>query len=246
MIGSLLRSPDFLRLWLVGAFSNAMRWLELLVAGLYAFELTGSASAVAEISAARMMPMLMFGAISGALSESLNRKHILLGGLCLSTLNAATLATLALTGDLQLWHIAAGGFVSGTIWSSEMATRRRMIGEVAGHARVVKAIALDSVTNSGTRMAGPALGGIIFQLFGISGAYCCTATVQLVCSLAIAGLIYAQEVKPVELAHIPSDIMAGLRLARQQPIIWMVFAITVIVNVFAFSYSSLIAPIGVD
>ena len=29
-IGELLKTPDFLRLWLVGAFANAMRWLELL------------------------------------------------------------------------------------------------------------------------------------------------------------------------------------------------------------------------
>ena len=29
-IRELLRSSDFLRLWLVGTFANAMRWLELL------------------------------------------------------------------------------------------------------------------------------------------------------------------------------------------------------------------------
>jgi len=41
----LLRQPDFLRLWLVGSFSNAMRWLELLASGLFAYEVTGSALA---------------------------------------------------------------------------------------------------------------------------------------------------------------------------------------------------------
>ena len=46
-VGELLRTPDFLRLWLVGAFANAMRWLELLASGLFAYEVTGSALASA-------------------------------------------------------------------------------------------------------------------------------------------------------------------------------------------------------
>ena len=45
---ALLRQPDFLRLWLVGAFANAMRWLELLVSGLFAYEATGSALAASQ------------------------------------------------------------------------------------------------------------------------------------------------------------------------------------------------------
>jgi len=44
-VRELLRLPDFLRLWLVGAFANAMRWLELLASGLFAYEVTGSALA---------------------------------------------------------------------------------------------------------------------------------------------------------------------------------------------------------
>ena len=35
-VRELLRSSDFLRLWLVGAFANAMRWLEMLASGLFA------------------------------------------------------------------------------------------------------------------------------------------------------------------------------------------------------------------
>ena len=121
-----------------------------------------------------------------------------------------------------------------------------MIGEVAGPQRVARAIALDSVTNAGTRMAGPVLGGIVFELLGITGAYCLSAIAQLACVLIVSGLAYAQETRPLELGRIPTDILAGLRAAEKQPIIWMVFVVTVIVNVFAFSYTSLVAPIGSD
>jgi hypothetical protein len=74
----LLRQPDFLRLWLVGAFANAMRWLELLASGLFAFEVTGSALAVAGVVAARQLPQLLFGAFAGAVSEAVDRKLIVM------------------------------------------------------------------------------------------------------------------------------------------------------------------------
>ena len=67
-IRELLRQPDFLRLWLVGAFANATRWLELLVSGLFAWEVTHSALAVAVVVAARQLPQLLFGAFAGAIS----------------------------------------------------------------------------------------------------------------------------------------------------------------------------------
>ena len=57
-IRALLALPDFLRLWLVGAFANAMRWLELLASGLFAYEVTGSALAVTAVVAARQLPQL--------------------------------------------------------------------------------------------------------------------------------------------------------------------------------------------
>ncbi len=55
-IRDLLRQPDFLRLWLVGAFANAMRWLELLASGLFAWEVTHSALAVTVVVALRQIP----------------------------------------------------------------------------------------------------------------------------------------------------------------------------------------------
>ncbi|MDP3243794.1 MAG: MFS transporter, partial [Reyranella sp.] len=177
-IRELLRSPDFLRLWLVGAFANAMRWLELLASGLFAWEVTHSAFAVTVVVALRQIPQLLFGAFAGALSEALNRKLIFMLALVIPAAISTLLATLAFTGHLEVWHVALGNLVSGTMWSTEMSTRRRMVGEVAGPHRIVNAIALDSVTSAATRAVGPLLGGVAFEWLGMKGAYTVTALVQ--------------------------------------------------------------------
>jgi len=128
-VRELLRQPDFLRLWLVGAFANAMRWLELLASGLFAFEITGSALAVAGVVAARQLPQLFFGAFVGAVSEAVDRKLIVMLALIVPAAISTVLATLATTSHLELWHVALGNLAAGTMWSSEMSTRRRMVGD---------------------------------------------------------------------------------------------------------------------
>src|SRR5207253_272453 len=103
-----------------GGFANAMRWLELLAAALFAYEVTGSGLAVAAVAAARQLPQLLFGALAGAVSESVNRKHILLAALLVPAAMSTALAILAASGHLVLWHVVLGGFISGTLWSTEM------------------------------------------------------------------------------------------------------------------------------
>ncbi len=244
-IGELLRTPDFLRLWLVGAFANAMRWLELLASGLFAYEVTGSALAVTGVVAARQLPQLLFGAFAGAISEAVNRKTIMMLALIAPAFVSTALATLATTGHLDLWHVALGNLLSGTMWATEMSTRRRMVGEAAGPQRIVPAIALDSATGAATRMVGPLLGGIAFEWLGMRGAYTLTALVQFAGAFTLAGLVYDQTIRRLDLASIPAEIAEGMAFARTRRTILLVYGITVVTNAFAFAYSGLIAPLGV-
>ncbi|HEY6982812.1 MFS transporter [Reyranella sp.] len=240
----LLASPDFLRLWLVGAFANAMRWLELLASGLFAYETTGSALAVTAVVAARQLPQLVFGAFAGAVSEAVNRKLIVMLSLIAPACVSAVLAWLATTGHLVLWQVALGNLVSGSMWATEMSTRRRMVGEVAGSHRIVPAIALDSTTSAATRMIGPLLGGAAFQWLHMGGTYTMTALVQVLGALAMAGLAHTQTTRRFAFGRILVDIAEGVAFARTKSVILLVFAITIVTNAFAFAYSALVAPLG--
>jgi MFS family permease len=243
-VRELLATPDFLRLWLVGAFANAMRWLEVLASGLFAYEVTHSALAVTGVVAARQLPQFFLGAFAGAISEAVNRKVIVMLALVGPAVISTVLATLATTGHLELWQVAVGNLLSGIMWTTEMSTRRRMVGEVAGPQRIVQAIALDSVTSAATRMIGPLLGGIAFQWLNMKGAYTITALVQFGGAFALAGLTHSQVTRRLALARIPAEILEGWAYARTNPVILLVFGITVVTNAFAFAYQGLVAPLG--
>src|SRR6267154_1301609 len=74
---ALLATPGYLRLWFAGGVGNAMRWLELLVAGVFTYNATHSTFLVALVTVARSLPMFFAGALAGVIGEALNRKRIL-------------------------------------------------------------------------------------------------------------------------------------------------------------------------
>jgi hypothetical protein len=45
-----LATPSYVRLWFAGGVGNAMRWLELLVAGIFTYEVTQSTVLVALVT----------------------------------------------------------------------------------------------------------------------------------------------------------------------------------------------------
>ncbi len=243
---ALLANPSYLRLWIAGGLANAMRFLEMLVAGIFTFELTGSAFSVAAVTVARTLPMLFIGVLAGVVAEAVNRKTLLLGGLLVMTVNSAVLWALAASGQIAVWHIATVGLAAGVVWASEMAVRRRMVGEVVPPTQVGQAVALDSVTSSSTRMIGPLIGGVIFEIFGLAGAYLVSTAVHIVAASIVTGLAFTQESRRLTFARIPAEIAEGVAAVRGRPALVGVVAVTVVMNMFGFSYSALMAPIGLN
>jgi predicted MFS family arabinose efflux permease len=132
------------------------------------------------------------------------------------------------------------------VWATELAVRRRMIGEVVMPGQVGPAVAFDSLTNSIARVLGPIIGGAVFEILGLGGAYFLSAALYLAAGLVITGLDFHQEPRKLRFGRIPADIAEGLAVARTNPAILTVVMVSIIMNAFAFSYSALIAPIGLD
>jgi len=241
-----LATPNYLRLWFAGGIGNAMRWLELLVAGIFTYEVTQSAVLVALVIVARSLPMLLIGTIAGVIGEALNRKRLLVTQLAVLVVTSAVLCVLAFSDRILVWHVALGGLVAGIVWAMELAVRRRMLGEVVVPDQIGPAVAFDSLTNSIARVLGPLTGGAVFQTLGLGGAYFLSAVLYLVAVLVVSGLDFHQESRKLRFGRIPMEIVEGLAVARANRAILAVILVSIVMNMFAFSYSALIAPIGLD
>jgi MFS family permease len=241
-----LATPNYLRLWFAGGIANAMRWLELLVAGIFTYEATKSTVLVALVIVARSLPMLVIGTVAGVVGEALNRKRLLVTQLFVLAVSSAVLCVLAFSGQILVWHVALGGLVAGLVWAMELAVRRRMLGEVVVPDQIGPAVAFDSLTNSIARVLGPLAGGAVFETLGLGGAYLLSAILYLIAGLVVSGLNFRQDSRKLRFGRIPIEIVEGFAVVRANRAILGVVLASIIMNMFAFSYSALIAPIGLQ
>jgi MFS family permease len=240
----LLRNRAFVRLWIAGICSNSMRWLEILASSLYVFAATGSALAVAVVTMMRAVPMLAAGALAGVVAEGMNRKHLLHFGQALNAVTSAIIVLAALMGRLEIWLLALGSLANGLVWATEMAVRRRMAGEAAGETLVAPAIAIDSMSNSITRMIGPILGGLAYEMVGIAGAYAIGMAGYTLGLVSCLRLDHSQTVQPIRLRAVPGAISEAARICRGHAVLRRIIVLTIVMNVFGFSYTTVFPAWG--
>ena len=241
---SLLGEDAFRRVWLTGTLIGTIRWIEFLVTGVYVFETTGSAVQVAMMTMLRMIPMPLLGAFAGAIAERVSRRSLLLGVLTIGLVVSGLQAWLAWTGRLELWHVALGAVVNGTIWAIDLPVRRTMLGELAGAGRTAAAMGLDAATNNATRMLGPGVGGLLLEATGIHGAFLLGAVLYVGGLLLLSGLRLQEGIEIGGPLRILERIREGLRFVRRDRALVGTLAVTVVFNVFAWPATAMVPVIG--
>ena len=238
--------PDFRRLWLIGLVVFAVRWLEMLVVGVFVYQRTGSAFQVALMTLLRMAPMVIFGPLIGAYVERMERRRaqVMVSLSMLAT--AIVVAALAFAGRLEVWHLALAAFCNGIAWAADNPVRRVMIGEVVGPERMGSAMAIDVGANNASQMLGPTIGGVVLSNFGVAGAFSISVACYALAVVAALCVQHRNNVAPFVKGAMFAHIIEGLLLARRDKRLVAVLVITVTYNVFGWPFTSMIPVIGQD
>ena len=241
---ALLRQRNFLKVWLVGAVSGTMRWLDMLVIGVYVLEVTGSPLAVAMTLFVRMLPMFLFGAIVGAYAETVDRKKLLVSFLFFLAVVYMILLLLVITDSLELWQLGLGVFFSGIFWALEMTIRRTMVAEIAGMKNISPAMGLDTCTNNATRMFGPFAGGFLYENFGLEGSLILGACLHIIAGFLLMRVHYETTPWHGVRPSIVNNIIEGVQFISSNRPVLATLTITVILNLFGFSFMSMVPVIA--
>jgi MFS family permease len=242
----LLGEPDFRRLWLIGLVVFSVRWLEMLAVAVFAYQRTGSPLAVALLTVLRMLPMALFGALIGAAAERVERRRALVLVVASMLLCSITLALLAWSDALEVWHLALASFISGLTWTTDNPVRRTMIGEVVGPERMSAAMSIDVGANNASRMLGPTVGGILLATFGIGGAFAVSVAGYFVAAIIALRVRHRNTAALSTAAGVLERMIEGLVLVRRDPRLSGTMVITVIYNTFGWPFTSMIPVIGQD
>ena len=244
---SLLANRDFRLLWLVGVVVFAVRWLEMIVVGVFVYQHTGSAFDVSLMTMLRMLPMALFGAVIGAAAERFERRTALAFVIVSMLATSLCLAVLAYAGLLQVWHLAVASFCNGIGWAADNPVRRVMIGEVVGTDRMSAAMSIDVGANNASRMLGPTIGGLLLAGVGIAGTFTVSVACYALALTAVLGVRHRNLQRPAAAAGtVLARTLEGFLLVRRDKRLIAILTITVIYNVFGWPFTSMIPVIGQD
>jgi len=233
--------------WAAGILTSMMRWLDMLVIGVFAFELTDSAGQVVLVLVARMVPRLLFGVALGTLADRVNRKRLWVASLGGLSMVAVTLSALISSGDLAYWQLLAAVFVSGVFWAMEFPVRRALLADVVPEEAIGPAISIDWTTDSMNRTLGPALGGLLFVTVGADRVYLLMGGIFVLALLIATTLRYTPIERGTQEQESPfKHLVSGLRHARSSRLIVGTLMVTIAFNTVFLSYQGMIPVIGKD
>ena len=241
---ALLKNRNFRNVWLAGAMASTVRWLDILAISVYVLAVSDSAFLVVLMFFLRMLPLFLFGVLAGAVAESMDRQKLLVVCLSLITCVYAVLTGLSWFGLLELWHLGIGVFLGGLIWALELSVRRTMIAEIAGMDHIGAAMGLDASTNSFTRMLGPFAGGFIFELTGLFGALLVGTMLYTSAAILLYFVDYERADHGGDNLPVFASIAEGFRFVLGSRIITGTLVVTIIFNLFGFSYISMVPVIA--
>jgi MFS family permease len=193
------RIPGFAGLWVSASTGSFARVVTQLALSWVTLEATGSPFWVGVVTAARMAPQLVLGIPAGALSDSLDRRWLLVGT------NAATVGLL-----VGLMGLAGGGLLStsvligisllyGVIDTVRMSATQSYAYHLVRATRATSSMALTNLGVQALSTVGGLAGGYVLDQHGSVATFAMTAVAVLIAGGAL--LPGGRESAAVEAAH---------------------------------------------
>lgn len=229
-----LRGEVFRRVYIGAFFSNIGSWMQNVVLGAMAYDLTESSSFVGLILFAQLGPMLFFSMIGGLLADTFDRRRLLITISVTQAFLALGLAAVAAADQPNRVAMLAIVFAIGMGQSVFGPAYSAVLPEIAGPGNLAGAISLNSAQMNGSRVIGPAIGGFLFAVYGASVVFVINAATF---AFVIAAL-YSIALPSVEVSGADEPrlqrLALGFRIARSRHPVGRCLAVMVL-----FSFLSL-------
>ncbi len=188
------------------------------------YELTDSPAAMGLVGAIQMAGIVSFILFGGVASDRIERRKVIVISDVVRGLAAGTAGVLAVTGDLELWHLGVMAGVFGVAQAFAGPAFGSIVPQLVQDDLLVQAnSALFTVNPLAMRFAGPALGGITIAAFGAGAAFLVDAAsfvISAVAILLLAARPAARILEEGERRSMFADIREGLGYVRRRVWLW--------------------------
>lgn len=229
------------RLFFTGQLvSQIGNWLTLIAQTLLVLKLTDSGIALGLLAAAQFGPVLLFGAFAGLIADRSDKRRLLLAVQTFAMAQSFALAALAFLDHPPVWAIYVVAGFGGLATAFDNPARRSFVVELVPEDEITNAVSLNSALMTGSRIIGPALGGLLVATVGFGWAF-------LVDGLSyIAVLIGLHRIDPSTVRSSPAaargrgQVREGLRYALSVAELRVPLVMMAVIGTLAFNFQTVL------
>jgi len=233
-----LRQRDFRRFWLGETVSLVGDQITLIALPLVAvLELDASASEMGFLTAAALVPNLLFSLHAGAWVDRRGKRRQTMIATALG--RAALLASIPVAyalGILSLTQLYVAGFLIGTLSVLFFVAYSTLFVSLVPRSQYLEANSLLHGSRALSFVAGPSLGGLLVQALSAPGALIADAVSFLASAFSMSSISPAEP--PTEEPQ-RGHVKAGIRYIRNSPIVRASLLATATINFFNFIFWAL-------
>lgn len=229
-----LKHRRFFYLWLGLMISVAGTQMQIWALFWHIRELTDQPIALGGIGAARILPIIVFSLVGGAVADSYNRRTIIFITQTVAALTALALGLLTDSGQITLWHIYALTALQAVAIAFDSPARQALVPNLVPARDLPNAFSMTSIAFQTGAIIGPALSGFAIAYAGQAAVYYINAVsfMAVILALVLIGSVrqtFGLSKKGVSL----TSIREGIRFILGRPIIFSTMILDFIATFFA-------------
>ena len=239
---SLRRHRNY-RLYFIGqVISLSGTWMQNIALAWVVVRLTHSPVAVGLLAFLRFAPFTIFSLPAGVLADRFDNRRTMMAMQAVSMVISAVLAALVLLGRPELWVIYVLAALAGTAAVFDAPNRHALTFQMVGRDELPNAVALNASLFNGSRVIGPAIGGVVIATAGVGACFAVNA-LSFLGVLGALALMRKRELFPLERREAPpllKGMRHGLGYVWRTPSIRLVLLMTMVVSTVGFNFHVLV------
>ena len=233
---SSLRQRNY-RLFFFGQLvSVAGTWMQSVAQSFVVLDLTHSGTQLGLTSAARFLPMFLFGPIGGVFADRLDRQRVLYVTQTLSGLLAGVFAVTVGTHSIRLWIVYLLALALGFVNVFDNPARQSFISEMVSARDLPNAVTLNSVAMNMARVFGAALGGVIAAAIGLALCFTCNALSFGAVLVSLAAMRTSELFPAKRVSRRKRQVRQGLRYVRNTPELLIPLLMIAVIGTLAWEF----------
>lgn len=234
--------PQFRWLWVSGVSAWGGRWIDTVVGAWLVLELTNSPFLVGLLGTCRFASMVL-GPFCGTVCDRANQRFVLMAVQVIYGLSALLVLALFLFGRIEVWHLFLFTFIGGLCYTFDFSARYSIAAGLVKEVHIVSSISLMQVAAGITSVAGPLIGGSLFESIGVTGCFTLMAASFLLSFLTLFPLKRGGWVGPGHRGSLWKELVSGLHYIRADRLLFSLVLIAALVNLLIFPYIYTLMPI---